>query len=130
MSKASTFKSGKQVSENFYEVTRNQSTITEKYPIHCGTTILHLSKLILLNFVKFLDDFLIRDSFEIVYSDTDSMCLVLEDEMENLVKPEKISEWSNASGEWFVKNHNDAWDLRRPGKMKLEWSSHDGGIVW
>ena len=57
------------------------------------------------------------------------MCLVLKDEMERLVKPEMRQEWEAASAKWFVKNHNDARDLRMPGKMKLEWSSTDGAII-
>ena len=103
--------------------------MTEKYPIHCGTTILHLSKLILLNFVNFLDEFLIRESWEACYTDTDSMAICLEDEMENLVKPEMRELWPAASAKWFVQNHNDPWDLRCPGKMKLEWSSSNGAII-
>ena len=65
-----------------------------------------------------------------IFLDTDSMCVVLEDKMENLVKPGKISEWPEASAKWFVQNPDDAWDLRKPGKMKLEWSSHNGSIIW
>ena len=58
------------------------------------------------------------------------MCLVLEDEkMERLVKPEMRKKWPKASAKWFVRNHNDARDLRMPGKMKLEWSSTDGAII-
>ena len=62
------FKSGCQMSDRFYELTKKSQVVTEKYPIHCGTAVLHLSKLILLNFVKFLDDFLIKDSWEAVYT--------------------------------------------------------------
>ena len=58
------------------------------------------------------------------------MCLALEDELENLVKPEMKSKWPEASRRWFVQDHNDPWDLRKPGKMKLEWSSGDGSIIW
>ena len=89
-----------------------------------------MSKLILLEFVRFLDQFLKEDSWEACYTDTDSMCLVLEDDLENLVKPEMREFWDEASSEWFVKDHNDARDLRRPGKMKLEWSSTNGAIIW
>ena len=89
-----------------------------------------MSKLILLRFVKFLSDFLIPDSFEIVYSDTDSMCLVLEDKMSALVRPEMRQFWEEAQKEWFVQDHNDAWDLRCPGKMKREWESSNGSIIW
>ena len=57
------------------------------------------------------------------------MCLVLTDEMKNLVKTEKLAEWDERQKEWFVQDENDAWDLRRPGKMKLEWSSTNGAII-
>ena len=57
------------------------------------------------------------------------MALCLEDEMINLIKPEKRAEWEAASSKWFVQDHKDAWDLRCPGKMKLEWSTTDGGFI-
>ena len=58
------------------------------------------------------------------------MCLVLEKDLPELVKEEKKNEWEAASSYWFVKNHEDAWDLRCPGKMKLEWSTTNGAICW
>ena len=67
-SKHRLFKEARKVSDNYYEITKKTSEIVEKYPIHCGTAILHMSKLILLEFVKFLGDFLIEGSFELVYS--------------------------------------------------------------
>ena len=66
--KHSLFKEAKKVSENYYELTKKTDSVVEKYPIHCGTAILHMSKLILLQFVKFLGDFLVEGSFELVYS--------------------------------------------------------------
>ena len=57
------------------------------------------------------------------------MCLVLTDDMENLVRAGKQSEWNVRQKEWFVQDEKDAWDLRRPGKMKLEWSSTNGAII-
>ena len=58
------------------------------------------------------------------------MCLALEDELENLVKAEMRSTWPEAKTKWFVQNHQDAWDLRKPGKMKKEWESSTGSIIW
>ena len=58
------------------------------------------------------------------------MCVCLTDEMKNLVKPEKMAQWPAAYARWFVQDHNDARDLRYPGKMKEEWSSTNGAIVW
>ena len=49
--------------------------------------------------------------------------------MANLVKPEKAAEWDEQQRAWFVQDENDASDLRRPGKMKLEWHSKNGAIV-
>ena len=62
------FKTGKQLSENCFEVTRKNSKYDEKYPLHCGTAILHMSKLILLKFVIFLEENLVEKSFELVYT--------------------------------------------------------------
>ena len=62
-------------------------------------------------------------------SDTDSMAICMTDSMENLVKPERRAEWEQAKSKWFVKDPNDAWDLRCPGKMKLEWSTRNGSLI-
>ena len=62
------FKSSVKVSDNLHEMTKKMETFTEKYPIHCGTAILHMSKLILLNFMNFLHEFLIPDSWEACYT--------------------------------------------------------------
>ena len=126
------------------EVTTNTRG-KEQYPIHCGTTVLHLSKLILMKFCLFLEEFLEENSFELCYTgefyktfivnhksdlDTDSMCVVMTDDMQNLIRSEKRNEWSEAQKRWFVQNENDPRDLRFPGKMKEEWSSTQGGIIW
>ena len=62
--------------------------------------------------------------------DTDSLALAMIDDMENLVKPDKMDEWPEAQAQWFVQDPNDAKDLRYPGKMKLEWSTKCGAIIW
>ena len=66
--KSITFKRGRPMSENLMEITRASSSYVEKYPIHCGLTVLHLSKLILLEFIIFLYDHLEKDSFQLIYS--------------------------------------------------------------
>ena len=66
--KSITFKRSRAMSENFIEITRGVSTYVEKYPIHCGLTVLHLSKLILLEFIIFIYDHLRENSFEFIYS--------------------------------------------------------------
>ena len=61
------FKSAKSITDNMVEVTTNQRG-KEQYPIHCGTAVLHFSKLILMKFVLFLNEFLKEKSFEIIYT--------------------------------------------------------------
>ena len=63
------------------------------------------------------------------YLDTDSVALCLDGNLEDLIKEDKKAEWPEAKSKWFVKDMNDAWDLRAPGKMKLEWESSTGAIV-
>ena len=63
-----TFKTKKQLTDNVYEVSQHQTNIVEKYPLHCGTTVLQLSKLNLMKFVLFLYDYLTPNSYELVYS--------------------------------------------------------------
>ena len=62
-----TFKSGTQHSENFFEVNKVPSKITERFPLHAGNCVLHLSKLILGRFVTFLYDHLLPGSFCLIY---------------------------------------------------------------
>ena len=66
--KKMSFKNGRQLSDNLFEVTSVSNNAKEKYPIVCGHTVLHLSKLILMKFVLFLHDFLKPNCFELIYT--------------------------------------------------------------
>ena len=57
----------------YYESVIERKTIVEDKPIQVGQAILQTSKLHFLRFVKFLNDFLIKDSFKFCYADTDSI---------------------------------------------------------
>ena len=57
------------------------------------------------------------------------MAIVLIDELEDLVKDSKRSEWLEKKKLWFVIDGSDAKDLRYPGKMKLEWESSNGAMI-
>lgn len=63
-----TFKSAIKLSDTMYEVQENLTNIKEIYPLHVGNTILHLSKLLLANFIVFLEKYLVKDSFRLVYT--------------------------------------------------------------
>ena len=62
------FKDKLQLTKDIVEVTQHNMKIVEKYPLQAGVTVLQLSKLNLMNFVMFLHDFLVPDSFELIYS--------------------------------------------------------------
>ena len=62
------YKDGVKHSERFYEITKTPKSITERFPLHAGTTVLHQSKIILGNFVVTLEKFLQPDSFRLLYT--------------------------------------------------------------
>ena len=83
----------------------------------------------MLRFILFLYDNLEKDSFSIIYTDTDSLALCFIDEIENLVKEKNRQKWEEGVKKWFVLNEKDPWDVRYPGKMKCEWTSSTGAII-
>ena len=50
--------------------------------------------------------------------------------MDNLIRSEKLESWNKNYTRWFVVDPNNAFDIRYPGKMKKEWSTSNGAIVW
>ena len=56
------------MSDSTYEVHETITRIKEVYPIHIGNTILHLSKLLMAEFITFLEKYLEVDSFRLIYS--------------------------------------------------------------
>ena len=126
-----------------YEVKEAITKIHECYPIHIGNTILHLSKVLLAEFVTFLEKFLINDSFRFLYTgiyiilrvyfntilDTDSLAICMTAEMDDIVKPELTKEWEVVKKTWFVQNEDDAYETRLPGLMKSEWKTKNGALI-
>ena len=70
----------------FHETKMEKKVIKEDKPIQIGQAILQRSKLHFLQFVKFLDDFLVQDSFKFCYADTDSMCIGKNSNIKNKFK--------------------------------------------
>ena len=50
------------------EVISAQSRVIDNKPVHIGISILQYSKLMMLKFVSFLNQHLIKDSFSLVYT--------------------------------------------------------------
>ena len=57
------------------------------------------------------------------------MCICFTGELDSLVQKEKKQDWFSQKQKWFVMNSDNAYDLRYPGKMKLEWKSVNGSII-
>ena len=126
-----------------FEVKETITKIMESYPIHIGNTIIHLSKLLLGEFVTFLEKFLINDNFRFLYTgrynilrthfniilDTDSLAVCMTGEMDDIIKPELKTEWETAKKTWFVQDEQDAYETRLPGLMKSEWKTQNGALV-
>ena len=51
------------------------------------------------------------------------------DDMENIVRKDMKESWDRLKKTWFVIDEKDPYDIRYPGKMKLEWSTAKGGMV-
>lgn len=58
------------------------------------------------------------------------MAICLTDEIDKIVRDEKLQEWGLKKKIWFVIDHDDPWDLRCPGKFKSEWTTKDGALIW
>jgi len=59
--------------------------------------------------------------------DTDSAYMALTDDFEKLIKPETRGDFEKHKNEWFPRTDTDehkAYDKRKPGLFKLEWSGN------
>ena len=50
------------------EIILKPSSVYDNKPLHIGISILQYSKLLMLEFVAFLNEFLVKDSFSLVYT--------------------------------------------------------------
>ena len=50
-------------------------------------------------------------------------------EMDDIVKPHLKEKWKAKKWTWFVEDENDAYQTRKPGLMKSEWKTSNGGMV-
>ena len=57
------------------------------------------------------------------------MCICLIGDLDTLVKPALKDQWVEAKNRWFVVNVDDPMDIRKPGKMKLEWQTEHGAMI-
>ena len=63
-----TFQSSEKLTPTMYEIKELPTKIKEQFPLHIGVAILQLSKLLLAEFITFLERFLVKDSFVFSYT--------------------------------------------------------------
>ena len=57
------------------------------------------------------------------------MCISFTSDIDQLVKPSKISKWPSRKRKHFVIDETNPLDLRYPGKWKQEFSTQNGAII-
>ena len=119
------------------EITWKPDKIFDDKPVQVGQCILQMAKLLLLKFVYWIDEHLLPGSFQLTYSDTDSIGFALtetdleaynsaknlEEKIEAIfgpvIKPNKRSSWDETYTDWFVTNDSVENQLK-PGLLKCK----------
>ena len=122
------------------EINWRAEKIFDDKPIQVGQCILQMAKLLLLKFVMFIDDHLQPGSFQLTYSDTDSIGMAmcdtdltayraatnLEEKIDAIfgpvIKPDKFCSWEEQYRNWFVHNESVQNQLK-PGLLKCKFKT-------
>jgi hypothetical protein len=113
--------------DGVYEVASRPRTVKQNMPIQVAFNVLNDAKLRMLEFYyDFIDKYVDRRNYQYMYMDTDSAYMALSgDAIHNLIKPELREEFYIDENNWFPRTNtteNKAYDRRKPGLFKLEWS--------
>ncbi len=128
------FKSMVELNDQICEVTKSRKKVKHSSPIQIGIAVYSYAKLLLINFWEFLDTYLMREKFELMYCDTDSLYLAIsEDSLDECVRPDRLEEWHREKGNFISSTDNSPtefdgqlipfsqFDKRTPGKFKPEF---------
>jgi hypothetical protein len=113
--------------DGVYEVASRPRTVKQNMPIQVAFNVLNDAKLRMLEFYyDFIDKYIDRRDYQYIYMDTDSAYMALSaNGINNLIKPEMREEFEREKDNWFPRtdtNENKAYDKRKPGLFKEEWS--------
>jgi len=118
--------------ENVFEVNSQKRRIDDDKLVHLGLAVLHMSKLLLMEFIYFLEDVLEQGSYKILYLDTDSVFLGLTKSQnvpaeplkhfkqlcsslfDPIIKPSKREKFEREKSKWFVLDQTNE-SKRKPG---------------
>ena len=103
-----------------YEIRERKRQIQIKRPYQCGIAVYQLAKLRMLEFYyDFLDKYVDRCDFELMYMDTDSFYLAISGEsLDDVIKPELRAEYEAEKSKWLA---TDKYSERTPGLFKIEF---------
>lgn len=98
------FVSLEELNDDYYEVTMEKNIVMENLPIQIGFQVYALSKVYMLHFIHdVLGSHLKDDEWEILASDTDSVCMSLaQDNIDDCVRPDKKDQWDEIKYKYFV----------------------------
>jgi hypothetical protein len=113
--------------DGVYEVASRPRTVKQNMPIQIAFNVLQDAKLRMLQFYyDCVDKYIDRKDYQYLYMDTDSAYMALSGkDFQSLIKPEKREEFENDKNNWFPRTdtiETKAYDKRKPGLFKLEWT--------
>ena len=132
-----------ELNENVYEVEKEKRKIVHDLPLQIGLAVYSYAKLRMLEFWKFVNEYLVNDLYQFMEMDTDSLYIAFaRDTIDECVKPEKREEWEKVKDKWIPSQDtetqvkfNDQWitwqqfDYRTPGKFKVEYNGEGMGCL-
>ena len=134
------FKNMTELNDRIYEVEKKKKTVVLDLPLQIGVAVYNYAKLLIIQFWRFLNKYLMKSKYELCQMDTDSLYFAIsEDSIDECVKPELKEEWVDAKKKWFPSTDTTERDFnghiiteveytnRTPGLFKLEFSGD--GIV-
>ena len=129
-----------ELNDRIYEVEKTRRKVRLDTPIQIGIAVYSYAKLLLINFWEFLNKYLIKEKYELLYCDTDSLYLALSEEnIDDCIKPDLLGAWQREKWEFLSSTDKteiefdgqkipfNQFDKRTPGKFKPEFEGQ--GVV-
>lgn len=127
------FKDITELYDGLNEVVMSKKSVRIDTPLCIGFFVLNYSKLIMLEFYyNFLLKYLEFEKFQLMYCDTDSFLIALNDDIKNIVKAEMMESFKEKYKEWFPRDCCDEhkqFDKRTLGLMKIEYSGIEAIVL-
>jgi len=113
--------------DGVFEVSSKPRIVMQNMPIQIAFNVLNDAKLRMLQFYyDCIDKYIDRRDYQYMYMDTDSAYMSLSGgDINNLIKPGMRTEFETDKNNWFPRTdtyEHKAYDKRKPGLFKKEWS--------